>query len=254
MNKLGRTEHHISTRIGRAIGDYNLIEENDKVLVAVSGGKDSLTLLKLLKMREKWSPVKFKIFAVHIKTDFSCSSCTHTDSIEKICAKLDVPFAMRTISVLDKNKKTTCFWCSWNRRKALFNIADELGCSKVAFGHHKDDIIETTLLNLFFHGEIASMNPRQELFKGKLVIIRPLCYVEERMMKKYAEENGFPSKICKCPNSQDSNRRYIKNFIRDLGKRSPDIKSNIFNSASRIKYEYLNVKEDKEDVDMILKD
>ena len=247
MRKLNNTEHHISSRIGKAIGDYRLIEENDKILVAVSGGKDSLTLLTLLKMRQAWSPVKFEIFAAHIETDFTCSACTHTDTLKKLFSDLKVEHVFKKISVLGKDNKTSCFWCSWNRRKALFEIAESLGCTKVAFGHHKDDIIETTLLNLFFQGEFASMNPRQELFGGKLVLIRPLCYVEEIMTGRFSKENNFPSQLCKCPYSQDSNRKYMKKLIKDLEKRSPDIKTNLFNSVSRIKHDYLKIKKDVPD-------
>ena len=100
------------------------------------------------------------------------------------------------------------------------------------------------LLNLFFNGEFSSMNSRQELFSGKITIIRPLCYVEERMMQKFAIENNFPSQLCKCPFSQDSNRKYIKDFIKNIQKRTPGIKTNIFKSISRIKHEYLNIKDD----------
>ena len=244
MKKLTNTAHHISSRIGKAIGDYNLIEEGDKILVAVSGGKDSLTLLELLKARQKWSPVKFDLFAAHIRTDFSCSACTHTEKLKKFFTDLGIEYVFKKISVLGKNKTTSCFWCSWNRRKALFEIADSLGCTKVALGHHKDDIIETTLLNLFFQGEFSSMNPRQELFKGKIIIIRPLCYVEEKMTNLFAKEHNFPSQLCKCPNSQDSNRKYMKKLIYDLEKRSPDVKTNLFNSLSRVKHDYLKIKED----------
>jgi len=252
MRKFTRTAHHISSRIGKAIGDYNLIEEGDRILVAVSGGKDSLTLLKLLSLRMHWSPVKFELYAAHIKTDFTCSSCTYTEILEKIFTTLKIEYSFEEISVLGKDKKTSCFWCSWNRRKALFEIAQSLGCNKVAFGHHKDDIIETTLLNIFFQGEFASMNPRQVLFGGKLVLIRPLCYVEEIMIEKFAKENAFPSQLCKCPHSQDSNRKYMKCLIKDLQKRSPDVKTNLFNSVSRIKHEYLKIKEDSEEFETSL--
>ncbi len=244
MKKFTRSAHFISNKIGKAIGDYNLIEKNDKILIAVSGGKDSLTLLRLLRERQKWSPVKYELFAVNVKTDFHCASCTHEDALKKIFDGLGVKYVFSNIKVLDENNKTTCFWCSWNRRKELFNLADKHGCNKVALGHHKDDIIETTLMNMLFNGEFASMNPRQELFEGKLVIIRPLCYVEENIIKRYAKESGFTPKLCKCPFSQDSRRKFIKEFIREAEKKSPNVRANIFNSASRIKKEYLGLKED----------
>src|SRR4030042_4994572 len=169
----------ISSMIGKAIGDYNLIADKDRILIAVSGGKDSLTLLKLLMERKKWSPAHYELYAAHIETDFYCSSCVHKGTLDKIFKEIGIEYVFRKITVLDKEKKTNCFWCSWNRRKTLFEIARDFGCNKVALGHHKDDIAETTLLNLLFKGEFSTMNPRQELFGGKIVIIRPLCYVEE---------------------------------------------------------------------------
>jgi len=136
-------------------------------------------------------------------------------------------------------KDISCFWCSWNRRKALFQVANRFGCTKVALGHHKDDIIETILMNLFFHGEISAMAPKQELFKGKIVLIRPLAYVEEDMIRRFAKEAGFPHEKCACPNSLTSNRTRIANIIRELVRVCPDVKTNIFRSVKRIKQDYL---------------
>ena len=231
MRRLSRAGNAISSKIGKAIGDYNLIEDGDRILVAVSGGKDSLTLLKLLKERQKWAPVSYGIVAAHIRTDFVCSSCVHHDILEKFFRRMDVEYVFDSIRVLDRNGKTSCFWCSWNRRKALFEMSGRLRCNKVAFGHHQDDIIETMLLNLFFQGEFSAINPRQELFNGNVTIIRPLCYVEEHQIEKFAKENGFSSQRCRCPFTQDSNRNYIKEFIRKTKKRAPDLKTNIFRNT-----------------------
>jgi tRNA 2-thiocytidine biosynthesis protein TtcA len=132
-----------------------------------------------------------------------------------------------------------CFWCSWNRRKALFKTADRMGFKKVALGHHKDDIVETILLNLFFQGEISAMNPKQELFDGRIVIIRPLAYVEESMIKKFAVQEKLPLDKCICPNSVESHRTKISKIIKALEKTCPEIKTNIFKSVKRIKQDYL---------------
>jgi len=242
MTKFTKTGHYISRRIGKAIGDYDMIRDGDKILVGVSGGKDSLTLLKLLRERQRWSPVKYELFCAHVRTDTRCAACVHAETLEELFKKFEVAYRIKEIRVLDKEGKTSCFWCSWNRRKALFETAKELGCTKIALGHHKDDIVETTLLNMFFHGEFASMNPRQELFKGAVVIIRPLCSVEEKMTRKFAKENDFPSQLCRCPFSQDSKRKLIKEFLNSVARDYPYIKTNIFNSASRIKGEYLQLK------------
>jgi len=244
MRGFTKTGSFISSKIGKAIEDYNLIEDGDRILVGVSGGKDSLTLLKLLRERQKWSPAKFELVAAHIESDLKCGGCVHKDFLTKIFEDTGVRYRFKKIKLFDKNKKVNCFWCSWNRRKTLFKTAYGLGCNKVALGHHKDDIIETTLLNLFFQGEISTMNPRQELFNGKIVIIRPLCYVEEKTIRRFAKEIGFLKKIRKSLNSQDSNRRYLKEFIKDVEKRCPSVKTNIFRSIARVKADYINLKED----------
>lgn len=241
MRPLSKTGNYISTRIGRAIADYNLIEDGDRILVAVSGGKDSLTLLKLLNERKKWAPVSYELIAMHVETDFRCGGCVHTKVLKKFFEDIGVKYHFAKIKVLDKDKKTTCFWCSWNRRKALFLAADKFKCNKVALGHHRDDIIETLLLNMFYHGEFAAMNPRQELFGGKLTIIRPLCHVEEENTRRFAKESAFPSQMCRCPNSEASKRRMMKNFIAKVKRDCKHVKTNVFRSISRVKAEYIKI-------------
>jgi tRNA 2-thiocytidine biosynthesis protein TtcA len=247
MRNLTKTGVNINSKIGKAIGDYGLIGDGDKILVAVSGGKDSLTLLKLLKEIQGWAPVKFELFAAHVMTDFRCGGSAHEDALADIFKKMDIEYVFKEVKVLDENGEASCFWCSWNRRKTLFEIADELGCNKVALGHHKDDIVETTLINLLYKGEISTMNPCQEMFGGKITIIRPLCYVEEKTIKKFAKENKFPEQLCKCPFGKDSKRQYVKKLIRETEKSTPrlNVKTNIFKSIARIKEDYINVKEEK---------
>jgi len=240
LTKLGR---YISTRIGKAIADYNLIEDKDRILVAVSGGKDSLSMLKLLNERRRWAPIDYELFAVHIETDFRCAGCVHTKSLKKIFEDSGIPYHFEKIKVRDGKKKVSCFWCSWNRRKALFTLAEKHGCTKIAFGHHQDDITETLLLNMFYHGEFSAMNPRQELFGGKIVIIRPLCYVEEDVIKKFAKESKFPSQLCRCPNAKVSKRRMMKEFIAKVQKDCAYAKMNLFRSIGRVNKEYIQVKE-----------
>ena len=242
--RITKTGKLINRRIGRAVEDYGLISGGDRILVAVSGGKDSISLLHLLKDLEVRAPVNFKLLAAHITTDFSCSSCTHLDSLKEIFEKAQVECLFGHVDVLDEEGRTNCFWCSWNKRKKLFELAREAGCNKIAFGHHKDDIAETMLLNLLFKGEISVMNPRQELFAGELTLIRPLSYVEEKMLKKFASENGFEAKVCQCPYGNTSKRTMIKDFLAKLEEEAPElsIKTNIFRSISRIKEEYIDLK------------
>jgi tRNA 2-thiocytidine biosynthesis protein TtcA len=241
MRPLSKTGNYISTRIGKAISDYRIIEDGDRILVAVSGGKDSLTMLRLLNERKKWAPVKYELIAMHVETDFRCGGCVHTKALKEFFGKEGVKYRFGRIRVRGKDGRVSCFWCSWNRRKALFTAADRLKCNKVALGHHKDDIVETLLLNLFYHGEFSAMNPRQELFGGKVTIIRPLCYVEEKSLKRFARESGFPSQVCRCPNSQDSKRRMMKGFVRKVERGCAHAKTNIFRSIARVKKDCIDI-------------
>ena len=245
MRDLTKTARKINAKIGKAIHAHKMIKDGDKILVAVSGGKDSLTLLNFLKQIQGWAPIKFDLYCAHIKTDFSCGGCMHDKVLIDIFKKLNLKHVFRDVKVLDENKKTTCFWCSWNKRKALFEIADELNCNKLALGHHKDDIVETVLMNMFCNGEISTMNPNQEMFKGKISIIRPMCLVEEDMIKTYAKESELPDQLCKCPFGKDSKRKYMKNLLKELEENIPgyNVKSNIYNSLARIKKDYVDLKE-----------
>jgi len=238
MSALQGIEFYISKRIGKAITDYNMLSDGDKIAVAVSGGKDSLTLLRVLSDRRSFVPIKYEILAIHIDLGYPCSLAK---TLEKYFKKIGVKYHIEKVDALKKTKpkNINCFWCSWNRRKALFEAANRFRCTKVALGHHKDDIIETILMNLFFHGEVSAMSPKQELFKGKIILIRPLAYVEEDMIRRFAKVAGFPQERCACPNSLTSNRTKITNIIRDLEKVCPEIKTNIFNSIKRIKQDYL---------------
>jgi tRNA 2-thiocytidine biosynthesis protein TtcA len=232
------TEYFISKKVGKASVDYEMLSEGDKILVAVSGGKDSLTLLRLLHDRRRFVPIQYDLLAVHVDMGYPCQ---HPKILAAHFKELGVDYHIEKIDILQgkSRKDISCFWCSWNRRKALFEVAARFGCTKVALGHHHDDIIETMLLNLFFHGEISAMAPRQELFDGKIVIIRPLAYVEEDMIVKFAKTAGFPHHKCACPNSITSKRTKMTEILKDLEKICPDVKKNIFRSLKRIKKDYL---------------
>lgn len=243
MRSLTKTGNYISNRIGKAIADYNLIEDKDKILVAVSGGKDSLSLLKLLAERKKWAPVNYELIAMHVESDYECGDREYPRWLKKFFKENGVKHHFEKIRLLKgKTKKRSCFWCSWNRRKALFLAAERLGCNKVALGHHMDDIIETLLLNLFYHGEFSAMKARQELFEGKIVIIRPLCYVEESYLRRFSKESGFVAQPQRCGNADMSKRRMMKDFIKKVEGDCSYVKKNVFRSMARVKEEYLNAK------------
>ncbi len=238
MGILKGTEYYISKGMGRAIMDYKMLAPKDKIAVAVSGGKDSLTLLRLLIDRQAFVPIKYEVIAIHIDMGYPKSIAA---KLIKYFKKLNVDYKIIKTDILKKTDKSkiNCFWCSWNRRKELFLAANKLGCTKIALGHHMDDIAATMLLNLFFQGEISTMVPKQELFKGKIILIRPLAYVEERLIKLFAKETKLAYNRCVCQHSIISNRNRMSRIIKELEKISPDIKKNIFRSLKRVKTDYL---------------
>ncbi|MFA5038572.1 MAG: ATP-binding protein [Candidatus Omnitrophota bacterium] len=227
----------ISKKVGRAIADYRMIQNGDKILVGVSGGKDSLTLLEALWSRKAFVPIHYDVLAVHVDLGFSGP---HLEPFEGFLKKEGFPFYVKRKAMADPREgKQNCFWCSWNRRRVLFEEARKHGCNKIALGHHKDDIVETVLMNLFFEGEISAMSPNQEMFKGKLSIIRPLAYVEEREIKDYVRLKPFPVIKCLCCHAAHTQRAVIKKMIETLEATAPGVKSNIFRSLQRIKKDYL---------------
>ena len=235
---MSRIEKRLLNDMGRAIRDFCLVEGGDRILVAVSGGKDSLTLLRVLNDRRRFVPIKYELVAIHVDMGYPRS---YAVKLEKFFKKTGVKYHIEKNDVLKKTPKKdiNCFWCSWNRRRSLFQAANALGCAKVALGHHKDDIVETVLLNMFFQGEISAMSPKQELFSGKITLIRPLAYVEEYMIKRFAKEQNIPHDTCKCPNSVTSNRAKMGRIIQDIKRTCPDVKTNIFRSVKRVKTDYL---------------
>jgi tRNA 2-thiocytidine biosynthesis protein TtcA len=229
----------VSRRAGKAIIDFGMIQEGDRIAVAVSGGKDSLSLLHVLRDRRRVSPVKFDFTAVHI--DFEFSDFNPQVLVEYL-EKEGFPYLVEKADSLKDEKYETidCFRWSWNRRKAIFQAAAREGFNKIAFGHHLDDIVETILLNQFYRGEISAMKPRQELFGGKVVIIRPLTYVREEAMACLARELGIDSMgQSKCANDDTSHRVLIKQMLKQFEKDNPSVAVNIFKSLQNVKTEYL---------------
>ena len=229
----------ISKKAGKAIMDFGLIDDGDKVIVAVSGGKDSLSLLHVLRDRQRMSPIHFDVLAVHI--DFGFPDFDPAQLFEYF-KKHEFDYIVEKVDALkgESYDDIDCFRWSKHRRKALFQVADREGCSKIAFGHHLDDIAETIILNQFYKGEISAMKPKQELFGGKITIIRPLTYVREDSMVNLAKELGIASMgQSKCANDDTSHRMKIKKMLREIQAVNPSVVKNIFKSLQNIKPEYL---------------
>lgn len=229
----------ISRRAGKAIVDYKMIDDGDKIIVGVSGGKDSLTLLSVLLHRRSIAPVDFEIMAVHIDNGLPG---VKIDKLEEHFKSLGVAYHIEHMGTFRGKdvKELNCFWCSWNRRKALFQFADRMGFRKIALAHNLDDIVESILMNQFFKGEISAMCPKQVFFEGKLAIIRPLALEKEAMITRFARSAGFNLfETCRCPVSDHTQRAAIKKMLKEMEQVTPAVKTNIFRSLQNIKTEYL---------------
>jgi len=227
--------------LGKAIHGRKMIGDGDHVMVAVSGGKDSLALLWLLRERIKRIPIEYKVTAVHVDPGFGADSAAQMESFflaqgfEHRVIRSDIgPKAHGP-----ENRENPCFLCSRLRRKLLFELAAELGCNRIAFGHHKDDLIETFFLNVFYGAAISTMLPVQELFGGKLTLIRPLYLIDEDLLQRYAKFMDWSEIDMGCPTAGSSKREQIKNMLKEFYRSNRKVKGNIFHAMHNVNDEYL---------------
>ncbi len=243
--KNSKLYHHLKKWQEKAVLDYGMISEGDRLAIGVSGGADSFVLLDLLKSPMIFVP-KFTFVAVHIDMgfdpDYAAYSALEQYFKDNACAFVMEKTDIGVLSHGEFNRKNPCFLCSRLRRKRIFEIADAQGCNKIAFAHHRDDIIETLLLNLFYGREISTMMPNQSIFGGKLHILRPLAYLQEGLIKKYADKCKFPVSKNACPSSENSKRASIKALLDQLEVDNPDIRHNIYTAMSHVKMDYLMTK------------
>jgi tRNA 2-thiocytidine biosynthesis protein TtcA len=241
--KRTRLHNHLNKWFETASRDYGMIEPGDRILVGVSGGTDSMALLELLRTPKYSTPGDYSILAVHIDLGFDGSG-EDSARLESYFKETEIDCVIdRTdigpLSHSDYNKKNPCFLCSRLRRKRIFEIAGERGCNKIALAHHRDDMIETLLLNMFYSREISTMMPKQPIFGGTLHIIRPLAYIREELVKKFARERQLPVIGNRCPTSGNSRRRYIKELLNALEKDNHLIRDNLFRAMKRVKTDYM---------------
>jgi len=232
----------INSDIGRAIHHYEMISEGDRILVGVSGGKDSLTLLWYLSERQARVPISYRLFPVYIDPGFAGGFAPELDAYvrEALGFRLHIDYTDNGIVAHSReNTENPCFLCARRRRKRLFEIAEEYGCNKIAFGHHKDDIVETFFLNMCYTGVMGTMRPVQAMFNERFRIIRPLAFVDEERIQRFAADQKFPEFVNPCPTARTSKRREIKEALSHLHQGKKKIKDNIFRSLSHVNQEYL---------------
>ncbi len=222
--------------MGKAIYQCRMIEDGDRILVAVSGGQDSMSLLWLLRDRLKRIPITYDLTAMYVELGFTNNT---EEEMEHFFTANGFNFCIMKsrfgpFAHSKENRENPCFLCSRLRRKAIFEKAGELECNKIAFGHQKDDFIETFFLNLLFAGSMSTLQPCQELFNGKLTIIRPLYLLNRTTIKRYAEEIGFPTIESGCPTSPSSKRAQIRSVLSNLYRTNKKIKGNIVNALQYV--------------------
>jgi len=227
--------------IGKAIHRYGMIDDGDRIAVGLSGGKDSLTLLWALAERQQRVPVHYDLFPVYVDPGFAGGM---GDDLAETCRNLGFSLTVdRTdhgiVAHSSANRENPCFLCARLRRKRLFEIADGLGCHKLALGHNKDDIIETLFLNICYAGEISTMMPRQEFFNGRFFVIRPLAMVDEKSIRRFAKAQQFPRYTNPCPSAGATKRSEIKAMLEGLYRTNRKIKGNIYRAMSHVKVAYL---------------
>ena len=242
QTELQKLEKKLNDCFVKGFATFRLIEDHDHILVALSGGKDSLCLLELLARRSRISHPQFKVEAAHVRME-NIHYESSTEYLEQFCAELNVPLHIITtrfeVGAVDNNQteaanlrrqKSPCFLCSWNRRKQLFNLAQQLGCNKIALGHHQDDIIHTALMNLTFQGRFEGMPAKLKLRKMPLTLIRPLCMIREADIQQYAQLRHYQKQVKLCPYETQSNRSNIKQLYDHMISVNPDAHSSIWNA------------------------
>jgi tRNA 2-thiocytidine biosynthesis protein TtcA len=233
---------HVNRLVGKAIHTYDLLADKDRIIVAVSGGADSLLTLWFLRHWLSKAPISYELIAVYLDMGFGGNTADILKTylnIQGFSCHIEEtgygPYAHGP----ENRGKSPCFICSMLRRKRLFEIAHRFGCNKIALGHNLDDMIETFFLNLFYTGEISTMVPRQEMFKGLLTLIRPLTLVEKTRIERLSQELGLPVTSNPCPSADVSKRREIKELLSSLYRVNRHARGNITRALSHIRPEYL---------------
>ncbi len=221
--------------VRRAVDDYKMIEDGDKIAIGISGGKDSICLLLALNDLKRFYPKKFEIEAVTVSLGLPGSDYS---AVKELCDKIGVNYTVVETDIgqiifEERKEKNPCSLCAKMRKGALNDMAESLGCNKIALGHNKDDIIETFFMSLFFEGRINTFAPVSYLDRKKLYSIRPLMYVPEKEAKSYIKQNEISIVKSPCPADGETKRQEIKELIHELSKTYTNLDGKVFSAISR---------------------
>ncbi|WP_300702078.1 ATP-binding protein [Bacteroides sp.] len=233
----------IEKRFSKGVVEYGLIEDGDKILIGLSGGKDSLALVELLAKRARVFKPKFSVVAVHVVMK-NIPYQSDIKYLKEYVESFGVPFVIyeTEFDATTDSRKSPCFLCSWNRRKALFTVAKENGCNKIALGHHMDDILETLLMNITYQGAFSSMPPRLVMKKFDMMIIRPMCLVHESDLIEMAQVRGYRKQVKNCPYESQSSRSTMKGILKQLEAMNPEARYSLWGSMTNVQEELLPVR------------
>lgn len=226
-----KLEARLMRRFRKTVREFQLLEDGDNILIGLSGGKDSLFLVETLGKQMRISKPAIKVHAIHIRME-NIKYESDTKYLEEFCETWSVKLHIINTSfdMSTDNRKSPCFLCSWNRRKQIFLTAQELGCNKIALGHHQDDIIHTALMNQIFQGHFSTMPARLKMKKMPITIIRPLCMEEEADIKRYAELRGYEKQKKLCPYETDSHRSSVAHLFEEIEKMAPEARFSMWNA------------------------
>jgi tRNA 2-thiocytidine biosynthesis protein TtcA len=236
-----RLLERFSRHVGRGIHRFDMIRPGDRILIGVSGGKDSLALSLALAERRKWVPVDYELFAAQVEWREYPMTGPEKEAIDAFYERIGIPFRRIEAQIAPPTFRSrfSCYTCSRNRKRILFGEAERVGARAIALGHHMDDMAQTTLLNMFFHGELSTMMPVQEFFGGKLTIIRPMCEVRETEVARLASRLRLPEVPSRCPNAGHNRRALMGEILRLASRVDRHAVSNVYSAPWRLNREYL---------------